>query len=114
MAQYNVTCTCGHNRHCELFGSNKGRQSRLDWYETQECAACWLRGQGKFGAAATAARESGETELYQEIMAEAKARARGEPWPPVKAETKPDPEPEKPLGCTPGAMSNEELADLGL
>lgn len=101
MAKYNVSCTCGHNRHCEILGKHSERQRRLDWYSTQECAACWLRGQGKFGAAATAARESGETELYEEIMEQAKGRRRDKPE-------------EKPLGATPGHLSNAELSELGL
>ena len=76
MAQYNVTGTCGHNTHINLIGNHKGRQSRLTWMETKPCTACWLREQGKLGAAAAKARESREEELANEIIEQAKAEAQ--------------------------------------
>lgn len=76
MAQYNVTGTCGHNTHVELFGKHTGRESRLTWMETKPCTACWLRSQGKLGAAAAQARKSGETSLADEIIAQARGETK--------------------------------------
>lgn len=40
MAHYNITHTCGHEERIELFGKVSGRESRIEWLETQMCRAC--------------------------------------------------------------------------
>lgn len=98
MAQYTVTGTCGHTSHIELFGKHTARQSRIAWMETKPCTACWLREQGKLGAALAAARRAGENELADAILKQAKGET-AEP---------------SPVSSGPVSVTNAELADLGL
>jgi hypothetical protein len=46
MAKYSVTHSCGHTQEHRLFGKHSGfggRDSKLEWLETQPCSECWKR-----------------------------------------------------------------------
>lgn len=57
MAKYTITYKCGHTEEMQLFGKEKDRYSKIDWYATQDCPEC------KAAAARAAAKERGLVEL---------------------------------------------------
>ena len=40
MAQYDISHSCGHSEHLELFGKVSERQRRMDWLAAQPCRDC--------------------------------------------------------------------------
>ncbi len=40
MAQYEITCACGHKHTYNLFGAGADRQRKIAWLEGQDCPEC--------------------------------------------------------------------------
>lgn len=46
MAKYDITRKCGCEERVELFGKSTERERKIEYYETQECAACKAKREG--------------------------------------------------------------------
>lgn len=41
--KYTIKCSCGHERIVEIYGKSKDRESKIKYYESNECPECTIK-----------------------------------------------------------------------
>lgn len=66
MANYTITCSCGHEETYKLLGKYSDRENRVEWLKTQACNSC--RAEAKYGEANVRAKEESKNMGLRELV----------------------------------------------